>query len=697
MFLPTFRFNNKGLHLLMFYYNLFSSKMHLMRIIIYVTIITISQGQNTLFRISKILNNMINKEGLYNSYIDMFLFKYINNQTYESTSFQHIVTYFQYFSYEFKMVSKRKIPFKNLSIIKPASGHIHEWCEIKIGKCFKIGRRTFRQRDIHYHIDYKLSLNMTFIEINFNTIKWKKTCTSKASMLVIRSINKSKNDHKYCGFYSLFYFYSRFKNISIQIADFLNQEYSVNFLFAVIDSNFIYNVKWSYEQDHLSQLIPYHQYLIRKTYIVTSFLIRVQKMYRIIFKNNLLYKTDYVVFDGPSFLCNTIEAKNEIKVTSLFVCIIQFLQFFYKNNTYFSFSVKQLKSFNVLNIQNHSITFNIPNTKCTNNLCLTRFLTNPELQINLTVFHIVGGGKYKFQCPEGGILTMEYLNNKYMESVVLCEEHNGHKVPSRSFYSLNSSLILMLYWFGNKININVSTSISLTRCQPVYIDPCVYHLLICRSTLHAKDYLQNITQNTGLQLIPNDFITEYEFTNLILFDISNIECAVLQVGNKYPSYKQYFHVKEYYKSCPSVFDTVTLLMCKITLSPLKSGMTISSIKGLEGSPGLNIATYPGIKQSIIYEDLENVYKNLFKEYLISGSYSLVHVGTRLSAWTSRYWVDFQITRKHATSDAFVRRIPWYIKQYEVRNLLKFGPALYYAADLNLKIIQVICFQQALDW
>ena len=650
--------------------------MLLLRIILHVTIINISQGKIPLFGISKTRKEMFHTENLWNSYIDMFLFKYIRNQTCETASFQHIVTYFQYFSYEFIMISKRIIPFKNQSVIKPASGHIHEWYE-KNSKKWSERRWRFYQRDIHYHIDYKLSLNITFIEINFNTIKWKNSCNAKESMLLIKSIKDSINDHKYCGVYSLFYHYSRFKNIAIQIADFADQQYSINLIFSVIDSNFVYSVKWSQEQNHLSVIIPYHQYLIKRTNLVTSYLIRVPKIYRIIFEKNLFYKKDYVIFDGPSFLSNIIKTKQEQVYTSLFVCIVQFLHISYKNNNSLNFTAKQLQILNVVNIQNHpsSITFNVPNTKCKYNLCLTCFLTSSELQVNLTVFHIVGAGKYTFQCPEGGILTMEHLNSKYMESVVLCEEHDGNKVPSRSFYSSNSSLILMMYWFGKKIN--VSISITLTRCQPVHIEPCVYYLLTCKSAFHAKDYLKKITKFSKLQLIQNDFIAYYDQENLILFDTSKMECAVVQVGNKYPSYETYFNLTEYDEICP-IFHTYVHSYCDIVLSPMmKLGMTISGIKGHIHRTAINYGSYPESSGSSKIEKIPNY----------NAEHNSVSVRTRFSVWSSRYWIDLKISGEYNPPAILVRRIPWDTQINDVRHLLLLGPALYFAADLNLKIIQ----------
>ena len=131
----------------------------------------------------------------------------------------------------------------------------------------------------------------------------------------------------------------------------------------------------------------------------------------------------------------------------------------------------------------------------------------------------------------------------------------------------------MLYSFRFEINMNVSATISRTKCKPVNIDPCLYYLSRCKSVLNAKDYLQSITQLSELQLIPNDFISEYGKSNYIFFDASNIECSIVQIGSRYPSYKLYTNHSQV---CLAPFFT----RCTLNLSPIGEGMTIAGIKGV---------------------------------------------------------------------------------------------------------------------
>ena len=125
-------------------------------------------------------------------------------------------------------MSKRTLPFKDQFVMKPVSGFVHQY--------------SYNYREnlvIYYHIDKRLTLNVTFIKIDFNNIKWRETCSSNYSMLVVKALTNSYLEHRYCGYYSLFHFYPSFKNISINISVWYSAEYNVTFSFSIMDSNFI--------------------------------------------------------------------------------------------------------------------------------------------------------------------------------------------------------------------------------------------------------------------------------------------------------------------------------------------------------------------------------------------------------------------------------------------------------------------------
>ena len=112
-------------------------------------------------------------------------------------------------------------------------------------------------------------------------------------------------------------------------------------------------------------------------------------------------------------------------------------------------------------------------------------------------------------------------------------------------------------------------------------------------------------------------------------------------------------------------------------------MVYSFCAGLMNAARSKAATYPDLKLIPIYKDI------VYPIYSFSSSkaHTLVQISNRFSIWASRYWTDIKLSGKQATSEAVVRQIPWTTQQFAVRNLLKFGPALYFAADLNLKITQ----------
>ena len=132
----------------------------------------------------------------------------------------------------------------------------------------------------------------------------------------------------------------------------------------------------------------------------------------------------------------------------------------------------------------------LPAADCTKTLCSIFIATELEYQINVTAISILTANPYDFNCLYAGIVVGETFTNEYKESKTVCTNNvNSLSDQSFSFYSSNSSLILVMFWYKGYNNINASLKISVTQCKPILIDLCVLHLF-CVKTENCTSYLK---------------------------------------------------------------------------------------------------------------------------------------------------------------------------------------------------------------
>ena len=215
--------------------------------------------------------------------------------------------------------------------------------------------------------------------------------------------------------------------------------------------------------------------------LVASFFIEVKKISYVVlnFTHNLVSR--YLSYDGPGFSVNLIAVNNSTIISSsTFQCIIQILMYSdeVSNVGTFNYISKNFKKDIHINLNPQTyMLLQLPNIACFDNLCVFNINTESNQQINVTLNKIDSVGVYNPTCKYGGIVAGEYLDNRYKESTTICQRHDGQIEQSRSLYSLNSSLVLVLYWYNRYHNIRVSLSLSLTRCKPINIDLCRYDIL----------------------------------------------------------------------------------------------------------------------------------------------------------------------------------------------------------------------------
>ena len=172
----------------------------------------------------------------------------------------------------------------------------------------------------------------------------------------------------------------------------------------------------------------------------------------------------------------------------------------------------------------------LPNIACFDNFCLVHLHTETSHQINVTLNKLNSLGVYIPTCKYRGIVAGEYLDNRYKERTTICQRHDGQIEQSRSLYSSNSSLVLVLYWYNRYHNITVSLSLSLTRCKPINIDLCRYDILCLKHDGNmdsCKKYINSTMKWSNIKLF------QYEAEPFLSFNSQDNECSIVQFSSQY--------------------------------------------------------------------------------------------------------------------------------------------------------------------
>ena len=185
---------------------------------------------------------------------------------------------------------------------------------------------------------------------------------------------------------------------------------------------------------------------------------------------------------------------------------------------------------------------------------------------------ISSDGVYDPTCLFNGLVAWEKLSNDYRQSDTLCQNHDGIKYPSRSFYCHNSSLSLVLYWYKPYSTINVTVNISQTKCQPVPIKFCHYdHTFDCKADSKCHSYLNYVTKYSPINISLSGGLT---FTQL------HGKCIIVTLFSN---------------------GTSNLLKCEINIE-LKMSLA-KAIKGLiQGQPLFNHVVLEGLSTKITTKD-----------------------------------------------------------------------------------------------
>ncbi len=287
-----------------------------------------------------------------------------------------------------------------------------------------------------------------------------------------------ENAFIFCGQHSIFSLYPSFHHIDIRVILIYYIQFDLRVEYSVVDfQNFIHSLTFSHQVPK-----PYIVHIIQN-YSVMSYCIKVRKVDHIVL--NITGKK-FVIYDGPGFLSPVLEPnQNNILRASSFECVLQILS---KINVLYQVQFSSNHTFTapmVLKSNQSDIIMALPNTEFFLPLNIVPLQAEAGSQINATVLSMSYFGMKSITCKYSGFLAAEYFPYSYQESVALCQYDYGSSVPHKSFFSSNSSLMLVLYSFEHYSSIITTVVISRTKCKGTHVDLCTYTML-CQATYSTQ-------------------------------------------------------------------------------------------------------------------------------------------------------------------------------------------------------------------
>ena len=467
-----------------------------------------------------------NKPKLWHRYIQMFLVKecssnntaiksstkkLLHSISKASTDFAHVLYHKQLSLQDGKY---KKIFFERLFNILHASGHLD------INSHFGTFHKQFGHGFITFLFqpDTRVRINLTFHQIyfykslmdtDFLVVKNHSNLVEEGRFSPSRTLNEGST--VFYGHHSAFSFYPQFLEFKVQ-ADYTRYHFQILGSYTVIDKHVVQSLMMKDAYPCQTNL----KYLIIPTLLqIYKFFLQVRKIFKIVVRchNCTLFK--FIVFDGPGIVSKVLSAlksKENIRDigTSSFQCVVQTLRNYSEHMnskgslTYAAQRVEKVKKL-ALN-KSKKLLLNVQSETLKTNLIIFNVSASLRAKVNITVAQVSIMASLLPCCKFGGMVTIEYLDTEYKENILVCEPLD----QGRSFYSYNSYLILVLYWYDA---LNVSLHISQTNCKFIEIDQCIRK--------YDPLYLDYITKYSNIILSAKDTLLSLEYHNEV--------CSILQL------------------------------------------------------------------------------------------------------------------------------------------------------------------------
>ncbi len=314
------------------------------------------------------------------------------------------------------------------------------------------------------------------------------------------------NSYIFCGQHSMFCIYPYFANIDVRIISTRYVALKFNASFAVMDHAIVYSA----ETNYFSEPKPYVAYAQKNNLFSLTYHLLVRKVNHILIKKAKQVSFHSVIYDGPGFRSPSAAQMREYESVSSFQCLVCILTraVFKDMIGYFVFHSKPTKVYQTFWTRNVSdVPVILPDRHCVLVVCVVLLQAKTGYTVNATLTQMTYDGEKSLTCKYGGLFGAEDYCKIYSESVTVCKNHDSTTELSRSFYSQNASLKLVLFWYPHYSRIHISLIASVTKCRTVQVDVCTLYYLCDPKHLYNQwnspecvSYLKGVTKSSALHL-----------------------------------------------------------------------------------------------------------------------------------------------------------------------------------------------------
>ncbi len=363
----------------------------------------------------------------------------------------------------------------------------------------------FLSYSVKFEMDMKLSLNLTVNHLFFST----GPLDCEAGNFTI-SQGTNVELMKFCGYFCHLSIFSRVHTFEAKVILYA----SVYFLFHSFFSIMQANTFVSFQHNDPTLIYPIQVLHFGNKMCKFQYYLRVDKFSHILISKIACKKCKMDALDGPGPLSSTLtETKNQY-LCSTFQCQVYVVA---ENcaNISLKFSSQPLSHTTQVNVSGEGMVI-LPSSHCLRSPCVVLLCTNDSQEINTTVVSVnnthhsnlvLTDFLESLSCTFSGLVSVVLSSEgENEESFSLCSSSLFQKSGiHRSFFSRNSSLTLILYWYKCYTEIHVALHVSLTTCQFAVIDPCLFDQYFAGSPMAKRNiHSFNHENNAKLSLIKNN-------------------------------------------------------------------------------------------------------------------------------------------------------------------------------------------------
>ncbi len=367
----------------------------------------------------------------------------------------------------------------------------------------------------NFNLNKHLALNMTFVVIDFFL---ENLSCSNGHLRIIREIPYVSNGHVFCGKYTIFSLYPNSNEVLIAVFSNRCFYFKIQSFFISMDAKMI----WTGEARKSFSEIPAidHVFLKKTNITVQVFLIQVAKS-----ALAQIQEVDHCkifVYDGPDINTQQIMPQKQLYQLSTFQGFVLRKQTF-KSKCFLLFSGKTLKLKNIFVFKNE-MNLSLPTDRCLYNkhLCVISFETILGHQLNASLISVLMKREaITPNCRYCGLSVLINNISSHEGYSTVCQ--NKSKRSSETFYSSNSTLQFIVYWYFQHIPVHAQLILRSTPCRPVVIDICFSSTLLVGPWHSRKFVLKQKTNSSGLNL------RMAMWKSSLFFSIQKDACVVLQI------------------------------------------------------------------------------------------------------------------------------------------------------------------------